>query len=85
MRGATHKSGTFAYCIAVQSPLSLTTLPYNFNMAALEGNIYEYPGNVTSKVWKYVYFGFYNVTEGPDTKENTWNTYEQTYLIIIND
>jgi len=40
------------------------------NMAAemAEWEIRRYPGNARSKVWEY--FGFYQVKEGPKTKDN---------------
>lgn len=61
----------------------LCTCPYNLNMVDTECEIWEDPGNATCKVWKY--FGFYSTREAPTTKENAWNTYLQTYPIIIDD
>ena len=59
----------------INSQVPLSDLPHLYvadesNMAAemAELEIFRYPGNARSKVWEY--FGFYQLKEGPKTKEN---------------
>ena len=54
------------------------------NMAAemSELEICRYPGNARSKVWEY--FGFYQLKEGPKTKENLDMT-KECFLVDFSD
>ena len=56
--------------ICVRPSFHFLSLSLFFSTRPLKGLIagYRYPENARSKVWEY--FGFYQVKEGPKTKEN---------------